>query len=381
MQSPLYDKDAVSARLAMPPLCERLGIPLRQSGPRWIANCPFHAERTGSFTVSYAEGKGWRFHCFGCAAHGDVFDLWTRQRGGSFKDALRALAGLAGLGPLPEDWKPQRAAVNSGSVVERQKIIRFPNLRQLSEATCGELAELRGLDVAAVSAARDAGLIWGAEIGVSVRSGLVWGDALVKEGERGKLRVAPSRCWIVADRSGMAAQVRRFDGESWPRHGGGGFKAWTIGSARWPVGANLIAKRRCVALVEGGPDILAAYHFLVKCDGLDSVAVVGVLGASVRLHPESLRFFARKRVRIFAHVDNKDPKTGRRAGWEAAARWTKQLTEAGAEVDVWDFSNLTQQDGRPVSDLNDAARGDRACLGEMDPAMNFQPSIRYPNEN
>ena len=49
MQHP-YEKDAVRARLAMPQLCEQLGIALRQSGPRWIGCCPFHAERTASFT-------------------------------------------------------------------------------------------------------------------------------------------------------------------------------------------------------------------------------------------------------------------------------------------------------------------------------------------
>jgi hypothetical protein len=136
-----------------------------------------------------------------------------------------------------------------------------------------------------------------------------------------------------------------------------------------------------VALVEGGPDILAAFQFLLKAQQSKSVAVVGVLGASVRLHPESLRLFAGKRVRIFAHVDNEDPKTGQRPGWEASARWSDQLTEAGAEVDVWDFSDLIRADGLPVSDLNDAACGDVQCRTEMTPAMDFNPQPLVTNAN
>jgi hypothetical protein len=375
-----YDSEAVRSRLAMPQLCEQLGIVLRQTGLRWTGCCPFHVERTASFTVSCEDKKGWHFHCFGCAAHGDIFDLWSLRQGGDFKSALSALAGIAGLGPMPENWTPRKPRTSSGASVARKKVVRFPKLRRLSDATCQELAALRGLDVAAVLAARDSGLVWGAELGVSVRSGLVWGEAMEKEGDYGKLRFAPTRCWIVADGAGMAMQARRLDGEPWPRRDGGSFKAWTIGTAKWPLGITLTEKRRCVALVEGGPDILAAYHFLVRTQRLQSVAVVGVLGASVRLHEDSLAHFKDRRVRIFAHVDKEDPKTGQRSGWEAAARWTEQLVNAGAEVDVWDFSGLLKRDGEAVSDLNDAAGGDDVCLSEMAPAMSFKPSILFPDD-
>jgi hypothetical protein len=373
-----FDKEAVRARIAMPQLCEQLGIALRHSGGRWVGCCPFHAERTGSFTVTHEDKAGWHFHCFGCAAHGDIFDLWTLRQGGDFKAALKALAGIAGLGPMPSGWKPQRPRKEfgiQGTVSKAGKMIRFPKVRRLSDATCEELAGLRGLSVAGVMAARDAGMVWGAELGISERSGVVWGEALASEGDKGRLRVGPVRSWIVNDGAGMAMQARRLDGEKWTRYDGGAYKGHTFGTAKWPLGARLIGERRRVALVEGGPDILAAYHFLAIAGRLHAVAVVGVLGASVRLHPEALPFFAHKRVRIFAHLDKEDPKNGKRAGWEAAAKWQDELTEAGAEVDVWDFSDLLQADGRPVGDLNDAARGDEECLREMAPAMNFNPSI------
>ena len=55
--------------------------------------------------------------------------------------------------------------------------------------------------------------------------------------------------------------------------------------------------------------------------------------------------FKEKRVRIFAHLD--------RAGLKAEGRWWRQLKEAGATVDGFDFSELVRSDGQPVGDLND----------------------------
>jgi hypothetical protein len=112
------------------------------------------------------------------------------------------------------------------------------------------------------------------------------------------------------------------------------------------------------------------------------VAVVGVLGASVRLHEEALPTFSHRRVRIFPHFDKEDPKSGKRAGYQAAARWSEELTAAGAEVDVYDFEDLLQADGSAVGDLNDAARGNEECLRLLTagdevnpPAFDFHPLI------
>ena len=53
-------------------------IMLVKNGPEFEACCPFHSEKTPSFTVN--DKKGF-FHCFGCGAHGDVFDWLERGRG------------------------------------------------------------------------------------------------------------------------------------------------------------------------------------------------------------------------------------------------------------------------------------------------------------
>lgn len=56
--------------------------------------CPFHNEKTPSFTVN--EDKGF-FHCFGCGAHGDVIGFVMRTENLSFPEAVEKLANEAGL--------------------------------------------------------------------------------------------------------------------------------------------------------------------------------------------------------------------------------------------------------------------------------------------
>jgi len=67
--------------------------------------CPFHNEKTPSFTVS--EDKGF-FHCFGCGAHGDVIGFVMRAEGLEFPQAVERLAGEAGL-EVPRESPEERA--------------------------------------------------------------------------------------------------------------------------------------------------------------------------------------------------------------------------------------------------------------------------------
>jgi len=384
-----YDVEAVRERMELPQLCAQLGVELRTAGGgRWAGLCPFHSERSPSFTVSRSAAHGWRFFCFGCGEKGSCFDLWMKLRGGNFEDSVRDLAGLAGMGPMPNNWKPQKVRKVAEPLAEEPvKRASMPRMRALSEASCEELGRLRGVSAAAVSAAGRAGLVGGALMGMTKWGALTWGAEMDGLAETGGLRVMPERCWLVGDGMGYVCQARRMCGLAWPvMRSEKGVKALTIGTAKWPIGAAGAAGqgrnvqvgagsgRRKVALVEGGPDLLAAFEFLLRDGRVDAVDVVAMLGASVRMREEALGFFTHARVRIFAHYDREDPKNGRRAGWEAAARWEGQLLAAGAEVDVWDFEGLGRMvDGERVAvgDLNDAAMGDVECEREMRGAMDF----------
>ena len=80
---------------------------LQKAGREWKACCPFHNEKTPSFTVN--DEKGF-YHCFGCGAHGDVIRWMTDQRGLAFMDAVKELAAEAGMEvPAPDPRSAARA--------------------------------------------------------------------------------------------------------------------------------------------------------------------------------------------------------------------------------------------------------------------------------
>ncbi|MEL7445155.1 MAG: DNA primase [Pseudomonadota bacterium] len=80
---------------------------LQKAGREWKACCPFHDEKSPSFTVN--DQKGF-YHCFGCGAHGDVIRWMTDQRGLSFMDAVKELAAEAGMEvPAPDPVAAKKA--------------------------------------------------------------------------------------------------------------------------------------------------------------------------------------------------------------------------------------------------------------------------------
>jgi DNA primase len=69
-------------------------VKLQRRGREFLGLCPFHKEKTPSFSV--VEEKGF-YHCFGCGAHGDVISFSMQTGNLSFPEAVEALAREAGL--------------------------------------------------------------------------------------------------------------------------------------------------------------------------------------------------------------------------------------------------------------------------------------------
>ena len=69
-------------------------VQLKNKGREFSGLCPFHNEKTPSFTVN--DEKGF-YHCFGCGAHGNAFDFLMRTEGATFPEAIERLAMEAGM--------------------------------------------------------------------------------------------------------------------------------------------------------------------------------------------------------------------------------------------------------------------------------------------
>ena len=80
---------------------------LKKSGRSYKALCPFHSERTPSFTVDPERGS---WHCFGaCSTGGDVIEFVRRIEHVDFPEALRLCARLAGIELRPPSQREQQA--------------------------------------------------------------------------------------------------------------------------------------------------------------------------------------------------------------------------------------------------------------------------------
>ena len=98
--------DELRARITLSALIGRT-VKVTKAGREFKACCPFHNEKSPSFTIN--DEKGF-YHCFGCSAHGDAIRWMTDQRGLSFMDAIKELAAEAGMEvPAPDPKAAQRA--------------------------------------------------------------------------------------------------------------------------------------------------------------------------------------------------------------------------------------------------------------------------------
>ncbi len=80
-------------------------VPLKKAGANFSACCPFHSEKTPSFTVSASKQF---YHCFGCGAHGSAISFVMQYTGLGFIDAVEDLAGHLGL-QVPQEASIHRA--------------------------------------------------------------------------------------------------------------------------------------------------------------------------------------------------------------------------------------------------------------------------------
>lgn len=255
--------------------------------------------------------------------HGDLIDLWRFSRGCSLGEAIRATAQWLNVEhhtpavPRARIAKPkQELKPASQHWLDLQRGLRRGTISELDALACQRgLPSFAGLELAS-----RAGQLHFADVH---DDGFDW------------------PAWILTDPDRINAQARRVDGKRWTKHD---IKAKTIPgitglNASWPIGLSAAAGKD-IALVEGGPDMLAAWHLIWAEERTREITPVCIPGTSHRIPDLALPLFAGKTIWMYADNDA--------AGAKASEMWTAQLREVGCAV----HSNPLSLDG--AKDLNEA---------------------------
>jgi DNA primase len=147
------------------PLSDVVGrrVKLVRKGRRHSGLCPFHAEKTPSFSVVDDDGF---YHCFGCGVHGDAISFLREMDGLEFMEAVERLAEMAGLAvprTVPQDPAASRQRKAALDILEETTLFFEAALRRDDGRDATRYLKQRGLDSAIVKTYR---------IGYSPRMGL-----------------------------------------------------------------------------------------------------------------------------------------------------------------------------------------------------------------
>jgi DNA primase len=120
-------------------------VTLRKRGREYVGLCPFHAEKTPSFSLN-AEKQVW--HCYGCDAGGDLISFVKRYENVEFPDALRMLAARAGV-ELRESPDLRRRRSEREAIYEANAVAKAFFMEALAKsAEAKEYVAQRGLEMA-----------------------------------------------------------------------------------------------------------------------------------------------------------------------------------------------------------------------------------------
>lgn len=112
---------------------------LKRSGRNFLGLCPFHKEKTPSFSVSPDKQI---FHCFGCGIGGDVISFVCKMENVNYKEALETLAEKAGIAlPTADNDKDAKRDILRQKVYEINEIVAEHYHQNLYKPTAKEAQE------------------------------------------------------------------------------------------------------------------------------------------------------------------------------------------------------------------------------------------------
>lgn len=298
---------SLKSKCPMPMLLRKLGL-----GAHAKPSCPspFRPDKTPSWGIFQREG-GWHFKDQATDDSGDEVTLIARLKDWHDKRDFKRIVNF-----YAETANKENLAAPLTIVHPPQPSPQPPNPPDLTGYQAGtdeqliRLSVLRSISVPALQLASERGfLIFGVRFN--------------------------SEVFGLKDQTGRLAEVRRLDGllfpafNSMPAH-----KSHTVRGSRksWPLGLIESTTAPSIVLVEGLPDFLAAFDFMLREGKVDTVAPVSMLSATVSIEDTALEHFHNKRVRMFPHNDS--------AGINAAVNWTEQLNGAASTIDYFQFSDF-----------------------------------------
>lgn len=143
-------KDELRARITLSSLVQR-SVKLTRAGREWKGCCPFHDEKTPSF---YVNDQKQFYHCFGCGAHGDAISWMVDHAGLQFMDAIKELAGMAGMDvPAPDPVQARKAEARASliDVTEAAQKFFMTSLASPSGGAAREYLQRRGFSPAVMA--------------------------------------------------------------------------------------------------------------------------------------------------------------------------------------------------------------------------------------
>ena len=309
--------ETLKSKCPMPMLLAKLGLAAhaKRSCPS-----PLRPDHNPSWGIFPHQG-GWYFRDHGNDDSGDEVTLIARLKGWDEQQDFKRIVNFYAETARKADPDEQL------TVVCPQPPASPPDLTGYSPGTEEQLRRLsllRSISVEALRLAADRGF-------------LIFGRCFNNE------------VFGLKDSSGVLAEVRRLDGRQFPAFGSlPEHKSHTLkGSTKsWPLGLLESTTAPSIVLVEGLPDFLAAFDFMLREQKIDEVAPVAMLSASASIDETALQRFSGKHVRLFFHNDE--------AGVAAAHRWTGQLRAATEEIDYFNFSGFPNIND--LADLNCAVR-------------------------
>jgi DNA primase len=344
-------------------------VKLRRAGSDYVALCPFHDEKTPSFTVSPRKQI---FHCFGCGVGGDVIAFAMRYDNLDFGPALETLAKRAGIPPQrPLTGPEQRAAAERDQLLEVNRRAQAAFVRWLrgDDRKALEYARRRGLSDELVDrfGLGYAPPVWDGLLrtlvaaGVSVGRAVAAGLIVPRDGGGGGYDRFRDRLTFPIREAG--GEVIAFGGRTL-----GEDKAKYLNSPESPIfkkGDTLFGldvaqqeiRRRDISLcVEGYMDAITLHAYGFG----HTVAVLGT--ALTRQHVRRIKRYSTNLLLLF---------DGDAAGLRAALRALEVTLNEGLSVRV---ATLPHGDDPDSLLRKDGADGMEACLAAAAPLFEFAVS-------